>query len=63
MALTEEEKLRIREEELIRFQTRQELRSKPTPTTRTELAVAIGVPVVVMLAFLLKAALSLPPVN
>jgi len=63
MALTEEEKLRIREEELIRFQTRQELRSKPTPTTRTELAVAIGVPVVVMLAFLLKAVLALPPVN
>jgi hypothetical protein len=63
MALTEEEKLRIREEELIRFQTRHELRSKPTPTTRTELAVAIGVPVVVMLAFLLKAVLALPPVN
>jgi len=63
MALSEEEKQRIREEEFVRFQARQDFKRIPTPTTKAELAVAIGVPLAVLGAFLLKAALSAAPVN
>jgi hypothetical protein len=52
MTLSEDERQRIREEELIRLQARQEFRRVDAPMTMSDRFVAIGVPVFVMLAVL-----------
>jgi len=52
MALSEDERQRIREEELVRFQARQEFRRSEAPMTMNERLVAIGVPLFVILVVL-----------
>jgi hypothetical protein len=52
MTLSEDERQRIREEELIRLRARQEFRRVDAPMTMSDRFVAIGVPVFVMLAVL-----------
>ena len=58
MALSEDEKQRIREEELVRLQARQEFRRTAVPMTRNERLVAIGVPLFVVLVVLWNLAMS-----
>ena len=58
MALSEDEKQRIREEELVRLQARQEFRGASAPMTRNERLVAIGVPLFVILVVLWNVAMA-----